>query len=247
MCILVNRRGCMWSKLDYFRHRSCNATTTKCQFRGMRSVFIGDSITRELFDEAGYLFDAPKFVWKSLVSVPDLQSLTRGKCISANEQTRGTTIVWVGGNAIHFLLRSHNKRDPVGDYVNGISPILLFLKNNCTNSIFIGPTPVEASIFMSPPKHDWRHFDDFSLLDLWHKEAEVLAAHHNVRYFDTHEIGRQHAKCRCDGMHFGSAFPEWNCTSSLHLWRYEMCRQIVAGHWIDNFDPPRVRNRRGIE
>lgn len=220
------------SKLDFFRSRNCDGPiTTTCQLRDKEAMFIGDSITREISEEAARVYKAVTFVSNVLVTPSHLNSTKlRGKCISVEETHRAKTIVWVGGNAVHFLLRTHDKKDPIGAYVHQINPILHFLKKNCVNSVLIGPISLDESLFMSPAKHDWRNFDDFSLLHLWHQQAKTLAARHGITYFDTQQLVRRHEKCRCDGMHFGSAFHQWNCTSSRHLWRHEICRQIVANN-----------------
>ena len=222
----------MLSKHDYFRNRYCDEpTAATCKFARTTAIFLGDSITRELFYEASHIFDARKFYWIPLVSVHHLQNLTRGVCLSAGVSKvtgQRNTIVWVGGNAIHFLLRRQKKTEPIMSYVQLVAPVLSFLKTHCVNSIFVGPIQIDESLFLSPPKRDWNDFDDFSLLPLWHTQAKALATNHGVRYFDTQNIVNQHKKCRCDGMHFGSAYKAWNCTSSIHLWRHEMCRQISA-------------------
>ncbi len=251
------------SKLEFFRrhphHTNCVGASATCDFLHRdhtHTLFVGDSITREIFLELHNVSNntcidpnkpcsipdvshsqMPTFHWAAVSNVELLRKLTSHACVSAvaskkgNGTARQATDVWIGGNALHFLLRRYPKKEPIGDYVNLITPVLQFLSTNCINSVFVGPITVDETLFLSPPKRDWQHFESLQLLHLWQQHAKALARRYGVRYFDTDAIVLRHPRCRCDGMHFGSAYSEWNCTSTRHLWRYEICRQLAA------FDP----------
>lgn len=68
-------------------------------------------------------------------------------------------MLWVGGNGIHYLLRRNQKTHPVRSYLDLVAPVLAHLAT-IPRSVFIGPTPVDRAVFLDPPKHDWRQFDD---------------------------------------------------------------------------------------
>ena len=100
--------------------------------------------------------------------------------------------------------------------------------SNISNSVFIGPIPIDEALFLDPPKKDWKDFHDFLLLKIWDREASKLAQQYNVNYFSTVNAARKYKRCRCDGMHFGSYSKLWNCNSSRFIWKHELCIQAKS-------------------
>ena len=202
----------MLRKIDHFHERDCNVRPIACHHWKHSAVFIGDSITREMSEEASSMYGKVSFHWNPTPTVQDLRVLRK----------QNPSTMWVGGNAIHLLLRKVPKDDPVSAYTQRVLPIFEYLYNSSTTTIFIGPTPLDDALFMHPAKHDWREFHDTRLLFLWDDIGARQARRFGVPYFSTAEGVARHPRCRCDGMHFASQFIEWNC-SKARVWVLHMC------------------------
>jgi hypothetical protein len=115
-----------------------------------------------------------------------------------------------------------------------------------TPFVFVGIAPVDGPVvLLDPPKPDWNEFLDFGLSDVVARvEKEVEAAHcaaravangavdddsgggarpraHGERaallFFHLADLVRSCPGVRCDGVHFNSEFPSFNCFGSLFL------------------------------
>ena len=76
---------------------------------------------------------------------------------------------------------------------------------------------VDLQLLLPPAKHDWAEFYDFGYLDIWAEIDRRLCAEYGLLYFDHMELARRCPGVRCDGMHFGSRFTQFQCHSSKHL------------------------------
>ena len=109
--------------------------------------------------------------------------------------------------------------------------------------VFVGSVPLDAlTIQMHPAKHDWGSFNDFSLPVIWDGvEAELFqrlprtyshGPQASLLHFRPTTLALECPGVRCDGMHFGSGFSEFGCSSSVGLWQAPL-----ASFLLENFGP----------
>lgn len=220
------------TKAEYFQHlytlgNPSPSTTDSVMDENIQwpdAVFIGDSITHEI--SLRYRAVGHADVVHHNNPIPSTSSV-REQIIRSLPRK----LVFVGGTALHHLTHKHHTHGVNIDSVNDVIAMqrervaavlktLVSLQNelNITAVYVNAPVIDEPILFLDPPKGDWDDFYDFSLLKLFGYSDANLCKEHGIPLLDALFVTLNCAGIRCDGMHYGSDFKEWNCSSSISVW-----------------------------
>jgi hypothetical protein len=228
------------NKTIYFQRLKSYTKLTSREYDGSQkmklpsALFLGDSITRELFTRYQAVSPDTKTDWlprgQAMPTFENDETVAWEPTLLLNEKNLSEMehrVVFVGGNALHMAKRTwttlSNWRPPFNfstheHRVRGLLAHLRHLKTPKRQVVYIGSLNVDLQLLLPPAKHDWvTEMYDFGYLDIWAEIDRRLCAEYGLLFFDHMELVRRCPGVRCDGMHFGSRFTQWQCCSSKHL------------------------------
>jgi hypothetical protein len=152
-------------------------------------------------------------------------------------------LYFVGGLGLHYLLRYvvTSYHHPYKDHFSAFSSTITLLREHVVSTgqtiVFVGTMPVDIDIIhMAPEKHDWYDFYDLSLATQWAEGEEELFRHivdpsECLFFLQPLALAQKCAGVRCDGMHFGAEFPDYDCATSIGLWELLLAQLLEDRHF----------------
>ena len=207
-----------------------------------RILFIGDSITRELFEAFHILTGAPKNAVEYIQIMGSFPGGMKGslsayrKIISESTGLGSTasksapvSAVFVGGLGLWHLYRDvpctqNNTISGHRELIEAhLAQLHIFSIQLGIPFVFIGTMPLDILTMSMSPKH--KKINDF--IDLGHTwlwdsvETSSFQSGNfgpGVLHFRPYWVAQHCPGVRCDGMHFGSDYASYNCHHSQALW-----------------------------
>mmetsp|Transcript_19875 Transcript_19875/g.45051 ORF Transcript_19875/g.45051 Transcript_19875/m.45051 type:complete len:245 (+) Transcript_19875:2-736(+) len=193
-------------------------------------MFIGDSIVREA--HSSYLrITGKKATFYAAHYLPHRATLTRQLILDLARKSRHDAI-FVGGLGLHHLVKGNDGctrgESPISQHRLVVKDHLVVYKNISellgVPIVFFGSMTVDAkTILLTPQKHDWRSYFDWSVMNIWDGvESDLFATEKlgpTVLHFRPAELAAECPGVRCDGIHFASDFGStYGCFTSEALW-----------------------------
>ena len=138
--------------------------------------------------------------------------------------------IFVGGFSGPWQLRAAKRMpshtNPYTAHASGLAPHLNLLdclaSHTATPVVFVGSMPLDADSFFLSTGGYALNFGQLNLANIWayvEKEAERSNRfHEGLHFMHPVDLTSSCPGARCDGMHFGSSFPEFSCAPSLSIW-----------------------------
>ena len=196
--------------------------------------FLGDSIVREIYQRTTIMLLRGKAqaTWSPYPHAePGEAGLEKTRqAILKQFKARPFDLAVVGGLGVHHLFRNApcmQGEDPltlheelIRSYLVMFHQLAIYLRRPF---VYVGTMSVDGmTVLMRPPKEDWADFADFSLPVLWDStETQIFdggAFGPALSHLRPSALAARCPGIRCDGLHFGSDFKEFNCHSTVNLW-----------------------------
>jgi len=198
-------------------------------------LFLGDSIIDELRGSYQRVSGGKADTIRAM-PLPGVASATRAlileKLLNSGAQGNRFDMVFAGGLGLWHLIGTPciGGEDPSSTHRRVVHEHLLVYKNLSLDLgipfVFVGSLPVDAAtVFLSPPKHDWHDFSDFTLMDIWDAIEGGLFQRNDygpgVVHFRPSLIVRRCPGVRCDGIHFSADYwPDYSLEGSRKIVTY---------------------------